>query len=77
MLLIIGYISLYYTGLKYLQAVQFIWSKIIERAAQPVLNGWTSEPVNRWSHRFDFRSGPNNYGLDSVYSHNSYDTTLC
>ena len=31
---------------------------------QPVPKGWTSEPVNRQPHRFDVRSGPNNYGLD-------------
>jgi hypothetical protein len=26
-----------------------------------VLNGWTNEPLNRRSHRFDYRSGSNNY----------------
>ena len=35
-------------------------SKTIEPAVQPVLNGWTSEPVNRQPRRFDLRSGPNN-----------------
>jgi len=36
-----------YTGSKYLWPVQFIRSKLIEPAVQPVLNGWTNEPVNR------------------------------
>ena len=63
MLLIIYCILLYYTGSKYLWAVQFIRSKTIEPAVQPVLNGWTSEPVNRWPCRFNLRSGPNKYGL--------------
>jgi hypothetical protein len=48
--------SLYYTGSKYLWTVQFIRSKTIEPAVQPVLNSWTNEPLNRWSHRFDVRS---------------------
>ena len=62
MLLIIYCILLYYTGSKYLWAVQFIRSKTIEPAVQPVLNGWTSEPVNRWPCRFNLRSDPNNMG---------------
>jgi len=37
------------------------WSNTIELAVQPVFNGWTNEPVNRWPHRFNIRSGPNNY----------------
>jgi hypothetical protein len=47
MLLIPYYITLYCTGLKYLWPVQFIRFKTIGPAAQPVHNGWTSEPVNR------------------------------
>ena len=39
----------------------FIRSNTIELAVQPVLNGWTNEPVNRQPHWFDGRSGPNNY----------------
>jgi hypothetical protein len=58
------YISLYCTGSKYFGAVQFVRSKVIEPAVQPVLNGWTSEPVNRRPRRFDVRSGPNNYDAE-------------
>jgi hypothetical protein len=61
MLLVIYCILLYYTGSKYLWAVQFIRSKTIEPAVQPVLNGWTSEPLNRKPCWFDLRSGSNNY----------------
>ena len=57
------YIILLYR-FKVLWTVQFIRSKTIEPVVQPVPNGWTSEPVNRQPHRFDVRSGPNNYGLD-------------
>ena len=60
MLPIIYCILLYYTGSKYLWAVQFIRSKTIEPAVQPVINGWISEPVNRWPYRFNLRSDPNN-----------------
>jgi hypothetical protein len=45
MLLIISYILLYYTSLKFLWMVQFIQSKTIEPTVEPVLNGWTSEPT--------------------------------
>lgn len=45
----------------YLWPVRFNRSKTIEPAAQPVVNGWTTEPVNRRPHQFDLRSGPNNY----------------
>ena len=65
MLLIICCISLCCTGSKYLWAVQFIRSKTIEPAVQPVPNGWTSEPVNRQPHRFDVWSGPNNCDCNS------------
>lgn len=47
------YISFCCTGLKYLLAVPFFWSKTIEPAVQLVLNDQTNKPVNRWSHRFD------------------------
>jgi len=49
---IIYYISLYYTGLKYLRAIQFIRSKTIEPAVQPVLNGWTNIEAT-WSKKMN------------------------
>jgi hypothetical protein len=58
--LIIGYILLHYTGLEFLWPVQFVRSKIVEPAVQPVLNGWTSELVSRRPYRFELRSG--NFG---------------
>ena len=61
---IINYSIYIYAGSMYLWPVQFNRSKTIEPAVQPVLNGWTSEPVNRRLRRFDLRSGPNNLGLE-------------
>ena len=60
--LIFNYIIFIYTGSKYLWPVRFDRSEIIEPAVQPVLNGWTNEPLIRRLRRFDFRSGSNNYG---------------
>jgi len=46
------------------------WSNLNEPAVQPVLNGWTNEPLNRRPRRFDLRSGSKNYGLrTSLYQH--------
>ena len=37
-------------------------SNLNEAAVQPVLNGWTNEPLNRRPRRFVLRSGSKNYG---------------
>jgi hypothetical protein len=58
----LSYYIYIYTGSMFFWPVWLSGPKTIEPAVQPVLNGWTSEPVNRRSHRFDYRSGPNNYG---------------
>ena len=39
----------------------------IQLAVQPVLNGWTSKPMNRWPHQFDVRSGPSNYAMNTLF----------
>jgi hypothetical protein len=43
-------------------------SKTNEPAVQPVLNGWTIEPLNRRPRRFDLRSGLKNYVRSIAHS---------
>jgi hypothetical protein len=38
---------------------------VIEPAVESVHSGWTIEPLNRRPHRFDCRSGSNNYALNT------------
>jgi len=67
-LLIISYIYIHIHRFIIFLAGLIQRSKTIEPAVQPVLNGWTSEPVNRQPRRFDLRSGPNNLGLKTSKS---------